>query len=138
MKQHELQPEDAAFAARARAQLDAGVEQLDAVTLARLQAARLRALDTPRRSLHRWWFAAPTALASVAVAGLALLLLSPTQPPSSNPATRTAVNGTDVLPAAAETELYEDLDFYRWLDRISKAPREGQDQRAGGRERWVV
>ncbi len=138
MKQHELRPEDAAFAAQARAQLEASVEQLDAMTLARLQAARLRALDTPRRSLRRWWFAAPTALASVAVASLALLLLSPTQPPSSDPATRTAVNGTDVVPAAAETELYEDLDFYRWLDRISKAPRDGQDQRAADQERWVV
>ncbi|HJO36271.1 MAG TPA: hypothetical protein QF361_08665, partial [Gammaproteobacteria bacterium] len=74
----------------------------------------------------------------VAVAGLALMLLSPTQPPSSEPAARTAANGLDVLPAAAETELYEDLDFYRWLDRISKAPREERDQRAGGQERWVV
>ena len=120
MKQHELRPEDAAFAAQARAQLEASVEQLDAMTLARLQAAQR------------------TALASVAVASLALLLLSPTQPPSSDPATRTAVNGTDVVPAAAETELYEDLDFYRWLDRISKAPRDGQDQRAADQERWVV
>lgn len=91
-----------------RAELDRSVAALDELTVARLRAARKRALATaPQRRL---WLAAGGIAAGALAAGLAafLLLAPPAAPPASG------LEQLELL-TEADMDLYDNLDFYRWL-----------------------
>lgn len=117
-------------------QLRASEDSLDASTLARLHAARNRALDKARgRPDSRWsgsWLAATAATSAIAIA-----LFVAVRPPSGTrelPATEiesallAAVSGevigtisdepvTNGADAAETLDLLENLDFYEWLSQ---------------------
>ncbi len=108
----DLSPEQRRLAAQLRATLDAA--PLDAVTSARLGAARRRALDAmkTRRRTPLW---AGAAVAVGLVAALTLTL-RPALEPVATPGVDEASLDWIALAEDEAPEFYEDLEFYEWLD----------------------
>jgi len=98
------------FLDKAKAALDEGVEQFDALTLARLRSARRRALESTRRR-SPWWIPAG-GLAAASIAVLAVVLWFK---PVGSDLVAANVEDIELLTTADNLELYEELDFYRWL-----------------------
>ncbi len=96
------------FLMAARAELDRGTRELDDLTVARLRAARLRAVAArPRR---RWLAAAGLGAGALAAGVTAFLLLAtPAAPPLAGFEQLELLSEHDAL------DLYKDLEFYRWL-----------------------
>ena len=97
------------FIAAAKAELDRSTQQLDALTLTRLRAARLRALE-PRPRRLAWLAAGGLATAALSAALVAFLLFAPAAPPPA-----TGLEQLELLSENDGLELYRDLEFYRWL-----------------------
>lgn len=119
------------IAQRARAMLDASVDALDASTLSRLNRARQRALAVaapPRRAGRTAWAAAFATITALVFAGFLIpRATGPTAPsPTSGAATSarpetttiaSLANGDgEVIAAGDSLDMYEDLEFYAWLD----------------------
>jgi len=99
---------------RVRAELDRGAASLDELTVARLRAARKRALDAPR-GRRVGWLATGVGVAT-ATAGLAAwLVFTP-----AGVAPMQGVEALDLL-TEADPELYRELEFYRWLAEQRRA-----------------
>jgi hypothetical protein len=99
---------DDEFLQRARTELDRGARALDELTVARLRAARRRALDAaPRRRIG---LVAAAFAATAVTAGLVALLVFT---PAANPPA-VGLEQIDLL-VEAEIDLYDNLEFYRWL-----------------------
>lgn len=107
-------PDDARWLARTRTALDDDAQAFDAATLSALNRARQRALDVARGTPRRGWLL-PLAFAAAASAALAVVLVKPAVTPvAPDPAT---LDATDLeLVAGGELELYDDWEFYAWLD----------------------
>jgi hypothetical protein len=107
MNKHSDVEHDETLMRAARTELEQGAETLDAVTLARLRAARARALDTgARQRLPGWLPAGAVALLMIAVmAGVYL------QAPPAADDTVAMMSTLD-----DDYELYENLEFYEWLE----------------------
>jgi len=109
---------DEEIARRARALLERSADELDGPIRARLGAARteaLAALRAPRplRARRRALVLA-TAFGVVALAfGAARWLRAP-----AGPLTFDDADDVDILAGTDDLELYDDLEFYRWLDEI--------------------
>jgi hypothetical protein len=102
-----------------RKELETSARDLDAATLSRLNQARQRALATPTRARPARWMA-PAAWASACALVLAVALW-PRLVPEPVPVPTTAATADDfpMLAGADSLELYEELDFYAWLDAQS-------------------
>lgn len=103
------------FEARVRDRLSGGAAELDAGTRARLRQARqaaLTGLDRPRWSAIPVWVPAGGA---IAVAVLATLLIRQGVVPSEIPG-RAPAEDIEILLSGEDLELYEDLEFYAWLE----------------------
>lgn len=110
----EADPRDSELVRRARRELDRGVEELDEGTRLRLRAARLRALDALE---GRSPFGARAALAAgVCVLAVALVSAWWLRRLPHGTAFGDGLEDVELLAAADDLELYDDLDFYRWLD----------------------
>jgi hypothetical protein len=103
-----------AWAERARSTLEQSAAELDAATRSRLNRARQAALTEAgrwRRSTALLW---PAALAMASALAVAVVLVR--QPETAAGALPVAVEDFDVIAAQDSLELYEDLEFYAWLD----------------------
>ncbi|MEO5626235.1 MAG: DUF3619 family protein [Dokdonella sp.] len=105
-----------AWVERAVALLDESTDALDAATLSRLNRARQAALAQRRPALSRWMIGA-----GFAGAALALLLAfgigqRHTPSPAGAPVAIEQVGDADALASDDNLDLYENLDFYAWLD----------------------
>jgi len=107
---------------RVRAELDREANTLDELTVARLRAARRRALDTRPHRLG--WLATGKGLAiagggvaiTAVTAGLvAMLWLTPAALPPAN-----GISELELL-AEADLDVYDNLEFYRWLAEQQRA-----------------
>jgi len=97
------------FIAAAKTELERSTQQLDELTIARLRAARQRAIDArPRR--RAWLAAGGLATAALSAALVAVLLFAPAAPPPA-----TGLEQLELLSENDGIELYRDLEFYRWL-----------------------
>ncbi len=98
------------FIAAAKAELEHGAQQLDALTLASLRAARRKALAARPRRLASWLAAGGLATAALTATLVAFLLFAPAAAPPA-----TGLEQFDLLSENDGLELYRDLEFYRWL-----------------------
>ena len=103
------QKKETRFITAVKRELDRSAEALDGLTLARLRGARLRALDAQPRP-RRWLITGGLATATLSAALVAVLLFAPgAAPPLAG------LEQFDLLSENDNLDLYEDLEFYRWL-----------------------
>lgn len=111
------------WASRARTLLDESAEGLDAATLSRLNRARQAALAQARpRAVQRWFL--PAGMASACVLLLAVVAWHSHGPAGAArlpelPFTASASStggDIDLVSSDDSLELYQDLEFYAWLD----------------------
>jgi Protein of unknown function (DUF3619) len=112
------------WANRAKTLLDESAEGLDAATLSRLNRARQAAVAQVRpRAAQRWFL--PAGLASACVLLLAVAAWHPQVPstaarlpelPFAASASATGGGDIDLVSSDDSLELYQDLEFYAWLD----------------------
>jgi len=102
-----------AFVEAARQQLDEQADALDELTLARLRAARKRALDTaPKRD----WYWIPAFGTAIAVALALAVLIWP-----SNSQLPGALDDWEIVASQDDLELIEEFEFYEWLEATQNA-----------------
>jgi len=109
---------------RIRRALDEKAEGLDAATLSRLRQARERALARRPGSPGRLaWPGGGAARWAGALAGVALLLVAgwTVWRQAAGPALPVAGDDLEVLASAEDLSLYQELDFYLWLERERKS-----------------
>lgn len=106
---------DEEFTRTVKQQLDASLAQVSPQTLRRLQTARQQALNgkvhthRPWLAFPRWVTAGGLATAAVAVLTVSLWVGVPRpQPPAVD-------EELDRIATKEQMELYEDLEFFRWL-----------------------
>lgn len=106
--------QDNEFLEAAKSTLDAGARNLDAHILARLHAARGRALDAAER--RRAWFVSPWFVPGAAVS-TALVMAVAGLLWWSSPTDELTVAGedSDLIAADENLDIYSDFEFYRWL-----------------------
>lgn len=124
---------DDIFAQKAREAFLASVAGLDEETLARLRAARARAVDSIGQSApwFQGWRLPAGAAAVVAVGVLGTLLwmgfgASPSPTPFSNAST-----DAPMMMTGDSMDMYADMDFYQWMaaqDEQAQKPQEPADQ----------
>ena len=113
---------DEAWIERATALLDRSAENLDAATLSRLNRARQAALAQRRTAPPRWVWGAGLAGVAAAVFAVALGLHRFAAPPPTAP-TPLQAGDIDLLTSDEDSlDLYENLDFYAWLEAHSGDP----------------
>ncbi len=112
------------FEENLRAALDRGADGLDELTVARLNAARARALEAAgrRRWLPAWLGGGPALGAALGAAMMAVLVvqLLPPETMAPQPVTVAAATAPDVL-AEEELDMISELDFLLWLDESDAA-----------------
>jgi ferric-dicitrate binding protein FerR (iron transport regulator) len=101
-----------AFLQRVKSGLDEHEAQLDADTLRDLRLARHKALESLHKPRRLWQPVGLAALAAtVAVVVVSLHVLQPT-----TPNTAPGMDDMALLSAGDDFDLYENLDFYQWLE----------------------
>ena len=101
---------------RAVALLDESADSLDAATLSRLNRARQAALAQRRSAWSRWLVSG--SLAGVTMALVLAFGIGQRRAPLLRlvPVAVEQAGDADVLVTDDNLDLYEDLDFYAWLD----------------------
>ena len=104
---------DEEFNKRAKADFDSSVDALDAATLSRLNRARHAALAELQQPVRQWTRWVPAAgLAAVAVVAVVIVQ----NPAGIDEPPPTAVADMEILLGEDSIEMFEDLEFYSWLD----------------------
>lgn len=114
---HDMKKSDEQFVQEAKALFDASVDELDAATLSTLNQTRHRALEeaeAPRTRLLRW---APAAGAAAAVL-VAVMVSLPG--PSQVEVMPAAMVDMEILLGEDSIEMFEELEFYSWLDMMEE------------------
>ena len=106
--------DDESLQQRARAALDARAETLDGATRSRLRQARARAQALARA--RRPVATTPRPRWAVALAAVLLLAVALVWQQQAGRLAPEAVEDLEVLASSDDLELYQDLDFYLWLD----------------------
>ncbi len=105
------------LAEKVREALDRSVAELDGRTVERLRHARLAAVASAGTEKPRWWHTVPRWVTVGSIAAFALLVVAvslwvavPRQDQLAG-----HVEDMEILTAQEHLEIYEDMDFYRWL-----------------------
>ncbi len=101
---------DKDFADKAKAQFDESVERLDGATLSRLNRGREAALDAARDRRQPWVYWLPATGAAAAVVIALTMTMGPEAPVD------TPVADFEILLGEESIEMYEELEFYAWLE----------------------
>jgi hypothetical protein len=114
-------PHDENWVERARALLDRSTDSLDAATVSRLHRARQAALAQRRDISRRWVLGAGIAATAALMLGIGIGLYrsdATDRPvPIAPQADALQPDDIDVLTGDDDAlDLYENLDFYAWLD----------------------
>lgn len=110
------QTQDRQFAEQAKELFDGSVERLDAATLSRLNKGRHAALDelTGTRPGQHWLRWIPATGVAAAVLVTVMVMRGPdTTDISVNPLT---ASDFEILMEDESLEMFEDLEFYSWLE----------------------
>jgi hypothetical protein len=111
---------------RAKALLDQSADNLDAATLSRLTRARHAALAQRRSIPRRWAWSAGLAGATLALFGVAIGLHHRFDAPGAIAPTSVPLQAGDIDLLTSDEDaldLYENLDFYAWLEKQPGDPR---------------
>lgn len=102
------------FEQRARELFVQSCDQLDANTRMRLREARNNALagKSPRRKSH---MLLPAGAMAASVLALAITWHYGGMPRTRHASGQTTTASTQAAPDNADVDMYDDLDFYRWL-----------------------
>ena len=102
------------FAKQAKAAFDDSVERLDAAALSRLNQSRHAALEQleSSRGKAEWYRWAPAG----GIAAAALVTVMVMRGPELENAPGEVVTDFDILLEGESLEMYEDLEFYSWID----------------------
>ncbi|MFL6655514.1 MAG: hypothetical protein ACJ8KA_12050 [Sulfurifustis sp.] len=114
-------PEERDIVETARRVLHRSERDCDELTVARLRAARRRALEAEPRPAFRRWSLAGAVAAAATIAGLAGVLWLQTPSDMAPVPTASSVADIDLLTTNESPEFYNDLDFYDWLATDSDA-----------------
>jgi hypothetical protein len=108
----------APWVVQTREELEASARDLDAATLSRLNRARQAALLAARSPAQtRWRWMSALALAGVAGLALGMAWWRGASDQVGTPASATIdAQDFDLLAGQDSLDLYEDLEFYAWLD----------------------
>ena len=103
------------FTDKLRENLLDGEQALDELTLAKLKAARMRALEqVGQRPRYAWWL--PTGFATAVISALLIInVWNQTSIRDSVEPELSAFDDLQLLSAGEELDMFEDLDFYLWL-----------------------
>lgn len=115
-----MDDEQQRFVDRARTSLEARSQQIPPSLEGRLRAARRTALATPRHTLHRGWLPAVASAALVAVVVAVGWFSRPLEEPGITLARLNLDNAAgdlEMLTREEPLELYQDLEFYYWLEQ---------------------
>jgi hypothetical protein len=111
------------FERRTKAVFDRSVAELDGATRSRLARARQRALAEALQPRSRLWsFGRPAqAAAALAIVAVFAAVLIVRDGPAPAPAVAVAEDFSDfdLLLEEDEFDLFEDLEFYAWLDEAT-------------------
>ena len=107
---------------RARALLDESVQSLDAATLSRLNRVRQAALGQGKRSTAAWFLPAGLAGACVLLLAVAAWHGRTPHPATTRVDAPIAAGAGDADALADDEDLYENLEFYAWLDAQDQDP----------------
>lgn len=109
------------FIEKARLSLEQRLERTPAHISSRLRAARHQVLDSHSRRKQPLWLPAMTTAALVAAIGVGVWFGYPAQKTTPAPelVAETVQRASDfeMLARGDDLELYEDLDFYLWLEQ---------------------
>ena len=113
MNPNQLESKQEALLNNARRLLNEEVSQLDNATLRQLRIARTEAIEKGKKSTDWVVWAGGMATAGVGVLAFTILFNSNI---SEIDQTLTGMEDLELLSSAEEIELYEDLEFYQWLE----------------------
>ena len=117
-------PREDVLVAQLREQLEQSARDLDGATLSRLNRARQAALEAHRRAPHARWLW-PAAGAAALACAFAFALWRPLVQPDAMPLAPVAAADLELLAGETGIELYEELEFYAWLDAQDTAQADG-------------
>ena len=109
----DMKKSDEEFAQQAKALFDGSVDKLDAATLSTLNHGRHRALEATRSPRGEWMRWAPAAGVATAVL-IAVMVTLPE--PGQVEIMPEAMTDMDILLGEDNFDMYEELEFYSWLD----------------------
>ena len=109
----DMKKSDEEFAQQAKALFDGSVDKLDAATLSTLNQGRHRALEATRSPRGEWMRWAPAAGVATAVL-IAVMVTLPE--PGQVEIMPEAMTDMDILLGEDNFDMYEELEFYSWLD----------------------
>ena len=115
---HETDPKQDRIETSTRQVFDASVEQLDGATRSRLAQARALAVEAAegRRSTMPAFGRLQIAGIGIAAALAVAIVWLPQQAPESSSGELAALEDIDILLDEGEIELFEDLEFFAWLE----------------------
>lgn len=92
--------------------LDDSISKLDANTLSKIRQVRAQAVDKVNSGQHNWSgvMSGAVAMTCVMIVAVMILLESPTQ------TNLVPLDDLDLISSSESLELYEDLEFYEWLE----------------------
>ena len=102
--------QEKAFLAGVKQALDENAHNMDELTVARLRAARRRALSAKPKRL---FWPLPAAVATAVVAGVMVWQLS--DPGMPGMMAEAGTEDMELLMSEEGIEFYEDIEFYQWL-----------------------
>jgi len=104
------------FSAAAKKVFDDSVDGLDAATLSRLNRGRQAALQAAGRSDKRWSHWMP----ATGVAAALMIAIVMMRGPGAIDVIEAPVNDFEILMSEEDIDLFEELEFYSWLDSIDE------------------
>ena len=106
------------FETKVQQAIDKSIVEIDSTTLSKLNQARQHALAHTKGSYkpHSTWFI--SLLTSAAMAVLVITVIPTSQQQLAPPSTAAHLDVL-VMSVDEELDLYEDLEFYQWLDNTN-------------------
>ena len=114
---NDMKKSDEQFAQEAKALFDASVDEMDAATLSTLNRGRHYALEKAEAPRTRWLRWAPAAGVATAVLIAVMVTLPGPSQVEVMPAARADM---EILLGEDSIEMFEELEFYSWLDMMEE------------------